>query len=286
MEVLLHPRTQQTLEAFLKKKPHTILLTGQRGVGKDTVAKWYVARLLNIEPSKLADYPYYKHIAEDASISIEHVREITAFLKLITPGKAGIRRVIHISDADTMTNEAQNALLKTLEEPPADTCIILTASQPQKLLRTIHSRMQACEVICPQSAVIKEYFSREFSASNEIDKMILLSAGLPGLTHALLAEEEHPLIGQIDIAKQFIVADQYQRLTMIETLAKEQATITDLLWAMDRIAQIGQRAAASKKQSQQVKRWQSCREAISHSESSTRSGVNKKLILTDLALQI
>ncbi|MBP7807015.1 hypothetical protein KA047_00780 [Candidatus Saccharibacteria bacterium] len=286
MEVLLHPRTQKTLEAFLQKKPHTILLTGQRGVGKDTIAKWYVAKLLNIEPGKLADYPYYKHIAEDASISIEHVREITAFLKLVTPGEAGIRRVIHISDADNMTNEAQNALLKTLEEPPADTCIILTASQPKRLLRTIHSRTQACEVICPPLTVIKKYFAHEFPSSNEVDKMILLSAGLPGLTHALLAEDEHPLTGLIATAKQFIVADQYRRLTMIETLVKEQATITDLLWAMDRIAQLGQRAAASKEQSQQVKRWQSCREAIAQSESSTRSGVNKKLILTDLALQI
>lgn len=286
MEVLLHPRTQQTLDAFLQKKPHTILLTGQRGVGKDTVAQWYIAKLLNIEPNKLGDYPHYKRITEDGSISIEHVREVTAFLKLITPGKPGIRRVIHISDADTMTNEAQNALLKTLEEPPADTCIVLTASQPRKLLKTILSRTQTCEIICPPQEDTREYFSHEFSSSNKVDKMILLSGGLPGLTHALLADVQHPLIELISTAKQFIIADQYKRLTMVEPISKEQETMSDLLWAMDRIAQLGQRAAAKKQQLQQIKRWQSCREAIASSESSLRSGVNKKLILTDLALQI
>jgi len=73
---------------------------------------------------------------EKGSIKIEMIREIKQTVSLRTMG----RRVIIIEDADTMTEEAQNAFLKTLEEPPLDTTIILTSSKPKHLFQTIISR--------------------------------------------------------------------------------------------------------------------------------------------------
>jgi DNA polymerase-3 subunit delta' len=63
-------------------------------------------------------------------------------LSLKVPGKHQTDRVAIIIDAHTMTTEAQNALLKTLEEPPARTVLLLTARSEQSLLPTVRSRVR------------------------------------------------------------------------------------------------------------------------------------------------
>ncbi len=73
------------------------------------------------------------------SHKIDTVREIIHSLTIRT-GKKGQMRAVVIEDAHLMTPEAQNAFLKTLEEPPGDTIIILTAPREDLLLPTIVSR--------------------------------------------------------------------------------------------------------------------------------------------------
>lgn len=75
---------------------------------------------------------------EGSSISINEIRGISSRLS-IHPFASACHAVI-IRDAHTMTTEAQNAFLKTLEEPPGDAVIILETSQPDALLPTILSR--------------------------------------------------------------------------------------------------------------------------------------------------
>jgi DNA polymerase III delta prime subunit len=78
-------------------------------------------------------------IAEEGTIGIEMIRDFERELSLTTrnsPAKAGI-----ITDIDRATPEAQNALLKTLEEPPPHTYIIATTKIPEALLPTVRSRM-------------------------------------------------------------------------------------------------------------------------------------------------
>jgi DNA polymerase-3 subunit delta' len=78
--------------------------------------------------------------ASGAFIKIDQVRLLRKQLRF-APLEKG-RRVIIINDAQTMNNEAANAILKILEEPPNDTHIILTASQTTDLLPTVVSRCQ------------------------------------------------------------------------------------------------------------------------------------------------
>lgn len=72
------------------------------------------------------------------AIGIEDVRAVRRGLGY--PPVEAEARVIVFREAERMTEDAQNALLKSLEEPPADTCFILTTSQPEALLPTIRSR--------------------------------------------------------------------------------------------------------------------------------------------------
>lgn len=78
----------------------------------------------------------YTHITGESSITIAQIHDLIKSLA----SRAQIPRLIWIEEAGLLTIPAQNALLKLLEEPPADTEIILSADNPQSLLATIRSR--------------------------------------------------------------------------------------------------------------------------------------------------
>lgn len=90
---------------------------------------------------KIADNPYEKaEFEKKSSLQIEMVRAIKRRLRL--QSFQGHGRVVIIQGCEQLNNETSNALLKILEEPPSDATLILTTSQPDKLLLTIKSRCQ------------------------------------------------------------------------------------------------------------------------------------------------
>jgi len=152
--------------------PHAMVVEGARGIGKTTVMRWLTAALLC--PSELdADGPCGVcractrvasdlhpdvHLVERARdekdaeendksfyvIKVDQVRQAQQALSLhAVEGRA---RVLRIADADSMEEEAQNALLKTLEEPGVATFLLLEARRPEQLLPTVRSRVQRLRV--------------------------------------------------------------------------------------------------------------------------------------------
>lgn len=81
-----------------------------------------------------------KALRERRALSIDQVREIQQRLALAAFGDR--RRIVVIDDAQTLSPPAQNALLKTLEEPPGNALIVLVARSPSALLPTVRSRCQ------------------------------------------------------------------------------------------------------------------------------------------------
>jgi DNA polymerase-3 subunit delta' len=90
---------------------------------------------------------------QDAGLKVETIREVEPFLRK-TASEGGWRVVI-VEDADTMNRNAQNAILKILEEPPANVLIMLIAHRPGLLIPTIHSRSRNIQ-FTPLSAMIME----------------------------------------------------------------------------------------------------------------------------------
>lgn len=84
-------------------------------------------------------------ISEEDSIGINQIRQIKTFLSKKSWQSQSTKTVI-IYQADTMTPQAQNAFLKTLEEPPANSLIIITASNKNSLIPTIISRCQIIRI--------------------------------------------------------------------------------------------------------------------------------------------
>jgi len=140
---------------------HALMLAGPAGFGKGLLASRMVGRLLCRHPDEqgipcmqcqdcrnlqAGAHPDYHLLAPEEPgkpIRIGPVRALCADLALTTRGG---RRVAVIRHAEVMTIEAANALLKTLEEPPPETVILLLANQPTALPATVRSRVQRLDM--------------------------------------------------------------------------------------------------------------------------------------------
>jgi hypothetical protein len=93
------------------------------------------------------------------------------------------RKVFIIDEAELIDVTAQNALLKTLEEPPADTCIILVTNRPDRLLETIHSRSQTVRFHPLDDDALRTWFERSGLevSGDERDWIVGFCEGSPGV---------------------------------------------------------------------------------------------------------
>jgi DNA polymerase-3 subunit delta' len=152
--------------------PHGFVVEGPRGVGKSTVIDWLTAALCcpsDLDPdapcgvcrtcTRVAngvhpDVHLVDRAHDDADraewkksfyvIKVDQVRRAQELLQ--HHSLEGRARVLVIADADCLEEEGQNALLKTLEEPGAATFLLLEATRPERLLPTVHSRVQRLRV--------------------------------------------------------------------------------------------------------------------------------------------
>jgi len=133
---------------------HAFLFSGPRGVGKTTTAR-ILAKALNCvngpTPTPCGACDSCRETAAGTSVDvveidgasnrgIEHIRELRESVKYAPVG--GKYKVFVIDEVHMLTNEAFNALLKTLEEPPPHVLFIFATTEPQKIPATIHSRCQ------------------------------------------------------------------------------------------------------------------------------------------------
>jgi DNA polymerase-3 subunit delta' len=151
--------------------PHALLIHDTAGGGGDWLANWAASVALCLSPdeapcSKCAgctrvasdQHPDLVRVVptEDSKqLRIEQVRELAQELAL-TSHQGGYKVGI-LSPADSMNRFAANALLKTLEEPPPRTLLILVAAQPSRLPATILSRCQKLKVRAPTRAESLEW---------------------------------------------------------------------------------------------------------------------------------
>lgn len=289
MELLFHPATKQSIDNILASPSQAILLRAPAGSGKGTLAKYLASQLLNIRIEQVEDNSKIKIISispsdKEKSISIESIREINSFLKLKTTGKASHRRTVIVEHAETMGHEAQNAFLKTLEEPPKDTIIILTTNNSELLLPTIQSRVQSLAILAPNKQRIIEYFSRKYNQM-EIEKAYLLSEGAIGLTTALLEnQKDHKLVEHIELAKDIYRKKIFERLNLIDTIVKT-VDLSSFLLAMERVSHAALYNAVNKKDSS-VKAWNKRVKLILQSQGYLKNNPNSKLLLSNLFINL
>lgn len=120
---------------------HAHLFTGSAGSGKTWIARQLAGRLLGCEPEAVIAHPdahFVQPESKSRRIVIDQIRDLDRVIQrkpLLSPNKVAI-----ITDADRLQPSAANAFLKTLEEPPPGSLILLTSALPEAILETVLSR--------------------------------------------------------------------------------------------------------------------------------------------------
>lgn len=282
--LLVHDQTRQSLDGVKSAPPHALLLVGPVGVGKLSVARALLEEVLQTDGQNYDDYPYAVVIAPEEgknSIGVDSIRELEQLLGLKVPRKKPFNRGIVIENADLMTQEAQNAVLKTLEEPPSDTVIVLTASHQRALLPTIVSRTQSVNIQRPDKTTVIDHFSDKANAA-ELEKAYAISAGLPGLMNSLLEDEEHPLKSATENARRLLGQTTYERLLTVDALAKDKQLAADTAYIIQQMAHVSLQTA----QGPSANKWRSVLRASHEASEALRSNGQPKLVLTNLMLEL
>jgi DNA polymerase III subunit delta' len=128
-----------------------------------------------------------KKTAKKTQIAVAKIRQLIDYLSL-SSHQVNAYRVIMIAPADMLNITAANALLKMLEEPPANTLFLLVTSQPQRLLATITSRCQAVDMPLPSKAEALAWLSTQKINNAEIN--LDLAGGAPLLALQMAEEGE------------------------------------------------------------------------------------------------
>lgn len=184
---------------------HAYLFEGPAGAGKKTMSGLFAKALLceksedkpchkcipckQYESGNHPDVLLVRRLQDKTAISVDQIRELQSEIK-VKPFQEG-RRICFIEEAHLMNQQAQNALLKTLEEPPSHTLFFLLADNTSSLLPTIISRCQLFRINSLSTEDIAMILNKRLSIGHEEASIYAsLSQGNPGQALALAGDDE------------------------------------------------------------------------------------------------
>lgn len=232
-------RPLQVLETALRsgRVHHGYLFSGLSGVGKFLSAKT-IAALVNCEERPEGEFQdacgvcrSCRKIASDQHpdvlvvaperniIRIGQIRDIQRAINR-APYEARVRFVL-IDDAHTMSEEAANALLKTLEEPSRRTRLILVTDQPHRLLPTILSRCQSLQFSALKTQTVVSLLKEKLKGAEDLpDLQVAARYGEGSAGRALAVVESGMLQGRADFIGQVVNLPMGQPVVLLD-LAEE-----------------------------------------------------------------
>ena len=222
-----------------KKTSHSYLFVGIEGIGKKEIAKEFAKMLLCINDNKYCNTcksciefdsnnnPDFLYIEPDGnSVKIEQIRYIQR--KIQEKPIISNKKVYIINDADKMTTEAQNCLLKTLEEPPEYSTIILIGSNENMFLSTIKSRCMIIHFSKIEDEKIRKYLEEKYELKDISTNMLEIFQGSIG--KAILLKDKKEQYEKIElIIKSLRQKSIIYILNMSEILYKSKEEIFDIL---------------------------------------------------------
>lgn len=227
-EVYGNEDLKRDLEPYVngsRKLPNALLLIGPSGCGKTTFAEILAAAVADKQDIVLQDAADFR--------GIDNIRELRRQMRLAPLGSGG--RVWILDEAHQLTSDAQNALLSAMEKGPKNVHFILCTTDPQKLLKTVHTRCTLFEVeeLSAKSLVeiMKDVAYGELGEEgmqaipDKVFNSIAKQAGRSGRTAVTMLER---ILGR-DPSEYEAAIDSYESL---ETMTKDlcQAMIAKKPW--------------------------------------------------------
>lgn len=172
---------------------HAHLIIGEEGIGKSKIAQIFALNILGKKEEKeYADIVNYK--VKEKSIGIDEVRGIIQ--EVNKRPFEGDKKVIIIHKGNKLTIQAQNALLKTIEEPPKGVYIIILCESGELILDTIKSRCQIHKLSPLNIKEMREYIDLSYNKFEEniINSALAYAGGVPGRAEDFINDKNLELL--------------------------------------------------------------------------------------------
>lgn len=228
---------KQTIEK--KKISHSYLMIGTEGIGKRLLATEFAKAILCLSENKICNNcksciefdsnnnPDFLCLEpEGNSIKIEQIRELQK--RIQEKPIISTKKVYIINDAELMTTEAQNCLLKTLEEPPEFATIILIGSNENAFLTTIKSRCMILHFNQIEDFLLKKYLKENYQIKDITKNMLDLFQGSIGKAISLKDKQEQYYCLE-EIIDKLNKNDLIDILKLAEILYKSKEDIFEIL---------------------------------------------------------
>lgn len=238
--ILGNEKNKDILEKSVKSKKvsHSYIFWGIEGIGKKIIAKELAKNILCLEQQENCkcksciefdsnNNPDFQLIEpSEGKVKIEQIREMQR--KIAEKPIISEKKVYIIDEADTMTTEAQNCLLKTLEEPPQYITIILICTNEDNLLSTIKSRCTRMHFDAIDLEKVKKYIKQNYPEQEISENIINLSQGSIG--KALKLNENKSIYEKIEnILLSMQNKDLIDIVQMSEEIYKTKEEINSIL---------------------------------------------------------
>ena len=229
-----------------KKVAHAYIIHGERSSGKEFIAKVFAKALQcegdgekpcgecrsckQAEGNNHPDIIFVQH-EKPNTIGVEDIRQKINSDIAIKP-YSGSYKVYIVNECEKMTVQAQNALLKTLEEPPAYAVILLLTTSLDTLLPTILSRCVALNMRPLQDDLVKNYLMRQIHVPDyKAEVCVAFARGNLGRAKALAASEEFDHIKQeaVTLLKYIKDMEIHELVAAIKKISEYQFDINDYL---------------------------------------------------------
>jgi len=206
---------------------HAYIFSGQEMIGKRTFALELAGQIAQLSGSTTKYFnPDILFVDSGVSesgqtITIEEIRRVKNFISL-SP-YAGSYKFIIINDAHLMTAEAQNALLKVLEEPSPSSILILVTANPNSLLSTIISRCQEIKFLPHPKRIVGDVLTNSGLPKSEAEFLSEFSNGRIGLVKTTIKEKSFGEIkDSVEELVRLIKTDINERLAVAQRIADEK----------------------------------------------------------------
>ncbi len=231
METIIgHKKSQKVLKNILASRGDSLSLifSGPEKVGKKMLAQEIAQEIIGKDFSLIhPDFIFLEPEIEEKrgkikkkEISIEDIREAQKKLGLSSISS----KVFIVDEAQMMTKSAQNSFLKTLEEPPKNSIIILIVQDEVKILDTIKSRCQKVNFSLVSEKEIESFVPKDHPQREAI---IFWSIGRPGIAKDLLEDKEKLNFRKevFEELKKILTLSLSEKFRIIENISKDVPTL-------------------------------------------------------------
>jgi len=231
--LVINISSEKTLLALVNNMPQSLLLSGEPGIGIGAISR-YIAELRQVSPIIILPEKDEKIDLAKGVIGVDIMRRLYDE----TRTKTANDRIIIIDFAERMTQQAQNAFLKLLEEPGSGIYFILVSHSISKLLPTILSRTEKLE-IRPITIKQSEALLDALNVSDGVKRsqLLFMAEGLPAELCRLSSDDAYFAKRSLIVrdARELIRGGLYQKLLIAQNYKDDRLAVLLLLLDMAKI---------------------------------------------------